>query len=289
MKQSFLHTAFRCMKQLFLSTFYGFRQCGLQVLCLLIMQWLIHVIGVNLPGIYRWILEGALCGGLLFTMLYHWMAMFISKEKPVARFVVPYVLCAAILYCWWVFFEQKELLVCLLSGVVAPFICQLFFLFEDYLKKVLTPHHKSFKGIKIVCNTFTLLPFLLVAVIAVVAVSDEISRRYRFDDAKTLTRITEVEFPKFKVVEYDRGCKSFHGDYSDELVLEFKEMPSEEFYAALENSSEWSSSDEGSYFYSRMWGNGMPAPKGEDDDEDVHLSIKIQRGEKRFHVTFGTW
>jgi hypothetical protein len=38
-----------------------------------------------------------------------------------------------------------------------------------------------------------------------------------------------------------------------------------------------------------MWGNGLPAPPGEDDEEDMSLEIEIKRGEKRFHVSYGAW
>lgn len=43
------------------------------------------------------------------------------------------------------------------------------------------------------------------------------------------------------------------------------------------------------YYYSRMWGNGLPAPEGEDDDEDMSLSVTIKRGEKRAEITYGAW
>ena len=239
-----------------------------------------------------WIVEGIIYGSLLFTMLYHWTGMLIPKRKAFVSFIVPYVLCVAMLFSWWWFVEQKEFPVCLLSGIASPFICLLFFLLEDYLKKLLTPHRRTLKGIKIVCNTITLLPLLLVVVLTIDFTMGEIWRRHRFDDAKTLTRITEVKFPKFKVVEYDRGSTSFHGDYEDGLVLEFKDMPTEEFYASIEamvDSENWYVVGDSLYRYSRMWGNGIPAPPGEDDEEDMSLSIEIKRGEKQFHVSYGAW
>lgn len=288
MKNTFIRTVLYYAKQFCLATFYGFRQWGFQMLCLIIMKCL----KVNQTITYVWIVEGIIYGSLLFTMLFHWTGMLIPKRKAFVSFIVPYVLCVAMLFSWWWFVEQKEFPVCLLSGIASPFICLLFFLLEDYLKKLLTPHHRTLKGIKIVCNTITLLPFLLVVVLTIYFTMGEIWHRHRFDDAKTLTRITEVEFPKFKVVDYDRGGTSFHGDYSDELVLKFTEIPSEKFYTSIEalsDSTDWHIEGDSIYCYYRMWGNGMPAPKGEDDEEDMFLNIEIKRGEKQFHVSYGAW
>lgn len=288
MKNTFIRTVLYYAKQFCLATFYGFRQWGFQMLCLIIMKCL----KVNQTITYVWIVEGIIYGSLLFTMLYHWTGMLIPKRKAFVSFIVPYVLCVAMLFSWWWFVEQKEFPVCLLSGIASPFICLLFFLLEDYLKKLLTPHRRTLKGIKIVCNTITLLPFLLVVVLAIYFTMGEIWHRHRFDDAKTLTRITEVEFSKFKVIDRERGDRSFHGDYSDELILEFKEMPSEEFYTSIEalaDSTDWYIEGDSIYCYYRMWGNGMPAPKGEDDEEDMFLNIEIKRGDKQFHVNYGEW
>lgn len=137
--------------------------------------------------------------------------------------------------------------------------------------------------------TVLLLPIFLVVVAIIACAIGEISRRHKFDDAKTLSRIAEVKFPKFKVVEYEKGRTSFNGDYRDELVLEFKKMPSEEFYTALEESANWNIKDDSIYYYSRVWGNGFPAPPGEDDDEDMSLNIQIKRGARRFYVSYGAW
>lgn len=170
--------------------------------------------------------------------------------------------------------------------------------------------------IKKLLYAVVLLPILLIVVVVIASAIGGISRKHRFDDAKTLTRITEVEFPEFKVIEYEKGRTGFHGDYSDELVLEFKEMPSEEFYTILEYLADrgnanivekdsvdgnlyftesyykqtyWSFTNNSTYYYSRVWGNGLPAPPGEDDEEDMSLSIQIKRGEKCFHVSYGAW
>ena len=123
--------------------------------------------------------------------------------------------------------------------------------------------------------------------------TDIISRKRRFDDAETLTRITETNFPKFKVVEfYEDWILGPNLKHDNELTLEFKKLPTEDFYAVIDSiakyaDSGWSVKDDSTYYYSRTWGNGLPAPLGESDEEDMFLEIEIKRGEKRFYVNYG--
>ena len=45
----------------------------------------------------------------------------------------------------------------------------------------------------------------------------------------------------------------------------------------------------GKYGYSAIWGNGMEAPKGESDDDDISFSIEIERGSKTFQIRVAEW
>ena len=45
----------------------------------------------------------------------------------------------------------------------------------------------------------------------------------------------------------------------------------------------------GKYSYSAIWGNGMEAPKGESDKDDISFSIDIELGSKTFHIRVGEW
>ena len=38
-----------------------------------------------------------------------------------------------------------------------------------------------------------------------------------------------------------------------------------------------------------IWGNGMKAPKGESDKDDISFSIDIERASKTFHIRVGEW
>ena len=107
--------------------------------------------------------------------------------------------------------------------------------------------------------------------------------------------------PSYKIIEFDKGKRSFHGDYHDSYIIEFESMPPDELFDQIdkrivEDSMKkdgygnigWSK-DGNNYHFSAMWGNGLPAPKGEDDDDDGMFSITITRGEKMGCMTCGAW
>lgn len=281
----FLKTVWNGVKKIGLATFYGLRQCLFQLLCWEIFELIVNLMGFYLYGDHheaftvRWSVY--LCI-IVFTMLYHWGAMFIPKEKAFIRFVIPYIICVI----GWL----NGMVV---VGAIVPFICLLFFLMESYLKKVLTARPKALKRIKIAYNCIFLIPLLLIALIRIDNATDFISRKRRFDDAETLTRITETNFPKFKVVEfYEDWILGPNLKHDNELTLEFKKLPTENFYIVIDSlardtASGWSAKGDSTYYYSRTWGNGLPAPLGESDEEDMFLEIEIKRGEKRFYVYYG--
>ena len=118
-------------------------------------------------------------------------------------------------------------------------------------------------------------------------------RKHRFDDKEILERITGVTYPDFKVIEYTKGRTSFLGDYNDQLLIEFKELPSVAFYQYLDSlivtgNSDWFIFDN-VYSYSKIWGNGFPAPNGEDDEEDMMFSIRFGKGSRQATIGYGAW
>lgn len=71
------------------------------------------------------------------------------------------------------------------------------------------------------------------------------------------------------------------------FTLEFKRMPDEAFYKELDEH--FDSFESGKYSYSAIWGNGMEAPKGESDNDDISFSIDIEKASKTFHIRVGEW
>lgn len=108
-----------------------------------------------------------------------------------------------------------------------------------------------------------------------------------FVKPKVIENITGVCLPNYKVVEYERAPWSFNGDYTDGFVLEFESIPDDAFYKKLEKH--FDCFEPGKYSYSAIWGNGLEAPKGESDDDDISFSIAIERGSKTFHVRVAEW
>jgi hypothetical protein len=143
------HTSLCYVKQFLLATFYGFRQWGSQILAWEIVEYFINLTGLYyyLYGGHSWMVRQGVYWCLFgFTMLYHWTAVLIPKEKAFWRFLIPYILCAAQVYYWG---TGKYILL----GWALPMFSLLLFVLESYLKAVLTPHPKTFKIIKVVCNT----------------------------------------------------------------------------------------------------------------------------------------
>ena len=56
----------------------------------------------------------------------------------------------------------------------------------------------------------------------------------------------------------------------------------EAFYKELDEH--FDSFEPGKYSYSVIWGNGLEAPKGESDDDDINFSIHIEKDSKTFSV-----
>lgn len=111
----------------------------------------------------------------------------------------------------------------------------------------------------------------------------------RFKDTATLARITEVDFPAFSVCEIKEGNKSFTGDFTNQMKARFTTMPGDEFYRQLRESREWHEEGEGTFVYNRIWGNGEPAPNGENDEEDMFLTVRITVNELDFIISYGIW
>lgn len=138
---------------------------------------------------------------------------------------------------------------------------------------------------------FFLSPLMLIIIVIAVILGDmyysDFYARHHFVKPKVIENITGVRLPDYKVVEYERGPRFFNGDYTDEFVLEFDRIPDDDFYKKLEE--QFDCFEPGKYSFGAIWGNGMEAPKGESDKDDIGFSIDIERGSKTFHVSVSEW
>ena len=94
-----------------------------------------------------------------------------------------------------------------------------------------------------------------------------------------------------EIVEYKQGKSRM--DYSDRILVEFERIPSVEIYQTLDSLIEtgktgWRMNDS-AYVFSATWGNGMPAPKGESEDEDRSFCISFKKESKRVTINSSMW
>ena len=140
---------------------------------------------------------------------------------------------------------------------------------------------------------FVVSPMMLV-VMAVAALwgYDYYSEHYmqhHFVRRRVVENITGVKFPKYKVLNRGEEWKCFgrSPEHVYDFTMEFDKMPDEEFYKKLDVYFDCFEPDK--YSYSAIWGNGLEAPKGESDKDDISFSIDIERGSKTFHIRVGEW
>ena len=117
-------------------------------------------------------------------------------------------------------------------------------------------------------------------------------RKYQFRDKERIERITGVEFPDFKVISYKAEERDIRGEYTDNMEIEFKDTLSSAFYHTLAsmiatNETDWSKSE--NYYFSKIWGNGLPAPEGEDSEEDIFFNISFKKNSNRAKISYGVW
>lgn len=137
---------------------------------------------------------------------------------------------------------------------------------------------------------FCLSPLMLIVFAAAIIICyfyyyESYYPRHHFVRPRVVENITGVAFPKYKVVEY-RPSKN-RWERSDSFTLEFKEIPTEDFYKELD--ANFNSYEQGQYIFSAIWGNGIEAPKGESDKYDGTFRVEIEKGSKTFWIEAGTW
>ena len=139
------------------------------------------------------------------------------------------------------------------------------------------------KWLRIVLFVLSPMMLIIVVVLALLVQMDYsyYSRRH-FVKSSVIENITGVSFPKYRVVDRRSTWNSY-----DNFTLEFKRMPDEAFYKELDEH--FDCFEPGKYSYSAIWGNGLEAPKGESDEDDISFSIEVEKGSKMFHIRVMAW
>ena len=283
------------IKRVLWGTYCGFRQCVLLlfIFALTNSDWMIPEIGVMILL------------SLSYAVFYHWVTAFTKQSSMLKKCVISYIpyMVTMLAYIYYgEYANEFNIRPTVLSIIYSVFEQILLVTFAPIFPIALTALELFVKErlqgrwhriVKWIYNVIASLPIVAIVAVAAYFFGIDYMRRYRFDDSDTIERITGAPCPDFKVVEYEMGSSSFNGDYDDCLIVEFEQIPTKEFYQVLDSlvkaeGSYWNCND-GEYHYSRMWGNGMPAPEGEDDEEDMSLSFTMKKGENRAKIRYGAW
>lgn len=109
-----------------------------------------------------------------------------------------------------------------------------------------------------------------------------------FVDSERLERISGVYLDLGDIVEESIDEPSFNGDYSTDIRVVLNSKPNYERLDSLVRANKWMKYD-GVYSFHVIWGNDLPAPPGEDENEDRMLSIIIPINTDTITITTGMW
>ncbi len=147
------------------------------------------------------------------------------------------------------------------------------------------------KWLRIVLFMVSPMMLIIVAVAAIWGCDyySEYYMQHHFVRRRVVENITGVKFPKYKLVNRGEEWKCFgrSPEHTYLFTLEFNKMPDYEFYKKLEEH--FDCFEPGEYSFSVIWGNGLEAPKGESDEDDISFFIAIERDSKAFHVRVMRW
>ena len=109
-----------------------------------------------------------------------------------------------------------------------------------------------------------------------------------FVDSERIERISGVYLDLGDIVEENIDEPSFNGDYSTDMKVILNSKPNFEHLDSLVRANKWMKYD-GVYSFHVIWGNNLPAPPGEDENEDRMLSIRIPVNSDTITITTGMW
>lgn len=282
MTKEFMQNLRHYTKQLLLATFYGFRQAMFQLLICLAVEWI-----ANLIGYYSFDVDFCAECILGFTMLYHWIAVFVPKNKQFIRFAIPYISWIGIMLL--VVGLKRWMISYWLIGLSLPVVSLLFFTLENHLKKKLAIHQKSFKWIKALGIAFGTFASVLFVSTLWSFTADMITRRCRpstehlFDETRELAIETGLDFPEYKVTEYTKNHICYLGHYSDEWEAEFLEMPSEEFLNTIDSLSHTKGSGWG-ILHEQIYHHSKEMVIQSNEYSKQTLEINLTPNSKKFYI-----
>ena len=147
------------------------------------------------------------------------------------------------------------------------------------------------RWLRIVLFVFSPLVLVVVVVAGLWGYSNypEYYMKHHFVKRRVVENITGVRFPEYKVVNRGEEWRCFcrFPEHAYDFTLEFYKMPDDEFYKKLDEH--FDCFEPGGYSFSAIWGNGLEAPKGESDEDDISFSIDIKKDSKTFQIRATRW
>lgn len=109
-----------------------------------------------------------------------------------------------------------------------------------------------------------------------------------FVDSKRIERISGVYLELGEIIDEQQSEVAFNGDSSTDMKVILNRKPDYVLLDSLVHAKKWMKYD-GVYSFDIIWGNDLPAPPGEDDNEDRMLSIRIPTNSDTITISTGIW
>ena len=174
--------------------------------------------------------------------------------------------------------------------VLIPMLVVWFFLLLPlyYIAKRLGYTNNKKKLTLFMCSPLMVMGVLLLAGFIYIEIWGGAKPQSYHMDKDRIERITGVRLPDFEMIDFKHEGTI---DFTNTYTIEFKEELTDEFYEKLDSlvsEKRWTK-NENNYSYHIMWGNGYPAPEGENEEDDGTFGVKIEKGSKKAVIEDGVW
>lgn len=137
-----------------------------------------------------------------------------------------------------------------------------------------------------------LVASIIISIVIFCAPSYDYPRKPKFTEKDVVEKVTGVSFPDFECIDFKQLHTAFNGDYTDQITIEFSEIPPAAFYHTLDSlsairNSNWYEYDS-IYSYGTSWRPG-DAPQGVNEDGSMMFDIEIKKGSKQAVIKYGAW
>ena len=185
--------------------------------------------------------------------------------------------------------KALQVIACFLSWAVFPL------LYCRCARRFNLIHKRWVRIVTLLLSPLFLVGYVFLYVIGSVSsylVYDSFLLCHHYADHEVIEDITGATFPELEITEYRRGSRSFMSDYTDGLLLKFKEKPDDNLLHQLDSLKRadihWTQRGN-TYICDWTWGGNLPGPKGEDSISGHFFTLEYTKGSDTVNVTYGSW